>query len=271
MPEFIKPLAFVLLRIGLAGILLLIFQISFIGEKVKGIKDYGLLALCAFFGVAANMSFFFKGLSLTSPINASLIMTSTPIVVFVLSLILLNEKIRWLRIAGILIGATGAILLIITTNNSSKLEGINLAGDLMVLFNASSYAAYLVLVKPQMKKYHPFTVIRWTFTFGFFMVLPFSWNELMSTDWNAFANTTWLSLVYVVLGTTFLTYLLNAYSLRYASSSLVGAYIYLQPVFATIIAVLSGYYELSISQILFGILIMLGVYLVSSTGKKAKA
>ena len=129
------------------------------------------LILCALFGVVTNQLMFFKGLSITSPINASIIMISTPILVLVLSAILIGEKITINKVTGILLGAIGSF--IILGGKDFSFDSSNLKGDIFVLINACSYALYLVTVKPLMAKYHPITVIKWIFLFGFFPVFIF--------------------------------------------------------------------------------------------------
>ena len=129
--------------------------------------------------------------------------------------------------------------------------------------NAASYGIYLVLVKPLMQHYRAATIIKWVFLFGFFMVLPFGWPEFSTTDWSVIPPSIWLAIIYVLVFTTFVAYMLNAWTLRYVNSSVVGIYIYLQPVFATIVATLWGQDQLTLEKLLYSLLIFAGVYLVS--------
>ncbi len=232
-------------------------------------KDLLLLAFCGLFGVSANMLFFFYGLSLTSPIDASIIMTSTPVIVLILSAFILKEKITRNKYIGILIGGIGAAILILYGKTAAGTSSI--IGNLFVFFNACSYGLYLVLVKPLMKKYKAFTVISWMFMFGFAFTIPFGIGDLAITDFSAFTTNAYLSLAYVIVGTTFLTYLLNIYALNYVSPSVNGSYIYLQPVVSFIMVSLSAYLfndttyakDISMVKILSCILVIVGVYLIS--------
>lgn len=264
MPDLIHPFAFILLRVCLAFMCIFAVQRIFIKERVKAWKDLGHLALCAFLGVAANMLMFFKGLSMTSPINASLIMTITPIVVFIFAVILLKEKAPKLKITGVLMGFAGAAALILMPAESTGSKVISSHwGDALVFLNAVSYGLYLVVVKPLMQKYHPLTVITYTFLFGSLMVIPFGWSHLQEVDWPAFETADFAALAFVVLGTTFLAYLLNAWALKYVKSSVVGSYIYFQPLIASFLAVFIGDYQMKWWQIMFGLMIFSGVYLVN--------
>ena len=233
-------------------------------------KDLPRCALLAVCGVAINQLLFLKGLSLTTPINASIIMVSNPIVVLSFASIVLKEKISLSKIAGIILGITGALLLLLF-NKTFSFGSETITGDSMILINSVSWAAYIVLVKPLMKKYNTFTIIKWVFLFGFLYVLPFGFNEFRHIDWVALPQGIWRDIFFVVIGSTFLAYVLNTYALRALSPAVVSIYIYLQPFLATLIAVF--YYhndELDSRKIVSGILIIVGVYLVSRPFKKVK-
>ena len=259
--NYLQPLAFILLRVASGLFLFWIFHRFFVQERIER-KDLRLLFLCAVFGVAINQTFFFAGLKLTTPINASLILTTTPILVLLISAGVLKEKITWIKLLGISLGATGAVLLI-TYGQNLHFSQQGLKGDLLVLINACSYALYLVLVKKLMKKYHPLTVVKWVFFFGFFLVLPVGWKQLQEADWHQFSPGIWVAVIYVLVFTTFLAYLLNAYALAAVSPSIVSIYIYLQPFLATIIALALGKDQLTLVKVLAGGLIFMGVFLVS--------
>ncbi len=265
--DHLEPLAFIVLRVISAALLFWIFHLIFVKERVHR-RDLSRMLLCAIFGVAINQTFFFSGLKMTSPINASLIMTTTPILVLIASSLLSGERVTAQKIAGIITGAAGAILLIAFGKTFSFGQS-SWKGDLLIFINASSYGVYLVLVKDLMNKYHPITVIKWVFTFGFLMVLPFGAPGLLKTDWNTFTPVIWGAIAYVLVATTFLAYLFNAVALKSVNPSIVSIYIYLQPLTATIIALLLDKDYLSTEKIVAGLLIFLGVFLVSVPLKKS--
>ncbi|MEM9024776.1 MAG: DMT family transporter, partial [Bacteroidota bacterium] len=211
---------------------------------------------------ATNQLLFLYGLSMTSPINAAIIMTSNPILVLIAAAIMLKERISWRRIGGIGLGMAGAITLIVM-NQGEGLSSGNGFGDLMVLINATSYGVYLVLVKPLMGRYHPLTVMKWIFTFGLFLVVPFGLEQFLAVEWSTMPGTIWGEAAFVVVGTTFLAYLFNIFGLKHLSPATVSAYIYLQPVLAAMVALLLGKDLLDPVKIIAAILIFTGVYLVS--------
>ena len=264
--NYIQPLGFIIFRVLFGLILFWFFHTIYVCEKVEK-KDFPLLILCAIFGIAINQMCFFVGLKYTTPINGSLIMTTTPILVLLISAILIKEKITFQKMIGIALGALGAIILI-SHGKRFSFQQNQIFGDMLIFTNAVSYGIYLVLVKKLMIRYHPITIIKWIFTFGIFMVLPFGWNDLKEIDWSSFPLTIWLAVVYVLVAATFLAYLLNAFALKIVNPSVVSIYIYLQPLLAAMIALIMNKDELSFIKIVAGILIFGGVYLVSrSTGK----
>lgn len=267
MPAYISPFTFILLRVVSALVLFLIFHSLFIKEKVER-KDLAGLALSSFFGVAANMLMFFEGLANTSPINASVLMMITPVFVFVIYTVVNKEGISWIKAGGIALAAIGAMMLMGGKRLSFSKD--TLYGDVFIMLNAFSYAIYLVYVKRFLRKYSPITVSKWNFIFGSMIVLPFGIGGLGAIEWASFTPFIWFCVVFILIGTTFITYLLNAWALQRATSTLVGSYIYLQPVVATVLALATQKDTLTVEKVIFILLIFAGVYLVALTTKKKK-
>jgi drug/metabolite transporter (DMT)-like permease len=261
MPAFIGPFGFIVIRATIAGMIFWAYHYLFIKEKVTARSDMFRLLLCGIFGVAANQLAFFKGLSMTTPINASIIMTINPIIVVTLAYFAKMEKITPQKIIGILIA--GISVYFFLTKDGASFNDNHFLGDFLILINASSYGIYLVLAKPLMIKYNPMTVVKWMFFFGSLIVIPFGWNELMAVEWSTFPINIWVIVLYVVLGVTVLAYFLNAWGLQYVDSSVVSIYIYLQPILATIVATLLGSDALTWADTGYAVLIMSGVYIVS--------
>lgn len=261
MPQYLSPFAFIFLRVSGALLVFGFIHRLFIQEKVHK-KDLMRLLLCGMFGVAANQLMFFKGLNKTIPINASVIMITTPILVMLFSSIFWKEKLAWYKLLGLALGIAGAFFII--GGSQLNFNSTTAKGDILIMLNAISYAIYLILVKPLMAKYKPLTVMLWVFFFGFFPVLFFSFAEIKAVEWHTFLPSTWLALAFVVLGVTVLAYLLNIYGLSKVNPSVVGAYIYLQPILALFFAwLIVGKTELTMQKIWASLLIFVGVYLVS--------
>lgn len=272
MPEKLNPTPFVLFRVLGAGLLFWFIKL-FIKEKVDK-KDFFRLILCGLFGASCNQLFFFHGLSLTSPIDTSIIMTSAPAVVFVFSMFILKEKATKNKLIGLSIGALGAIGLVwygqVTDGTSSFL------GNLFVFMNVIFFSLYQVTVKPLMKKYHFITIISWVFLFGLLFVIPFGIHDVFyNTDYNLFDVNTYMVIAYVIVFTTFLTFLFNIYALRQVSPSIAGSYTYVQPAVSFIIVlVLSLLFhndtyndDVNIVKILSCFFVIIGVYLISKKPK----
>ena len=137
----------------------------------------------------------------------------------------------------------------------------------MVLINALSYSIYIIIIKRLTEKYHPFTFIKWLFLFGFFMVLPFGYSDLTVINTSTFTPYIWFSVIFVIVGATFGTYLLNPLALRHLRASTVTVFIYMQPLIAGIFAIIMGSDALTTVKVLASALIFLGVYLVTKKPK----
>ncbi len=272
MPNKIGPSAFIFLRILGAGILFWFIK-SFIKEKVER-KDFLRLILCGILGIAVNQLLFFHGLNLTSPIDASIIMTSLPVIIMIFSFFMLKEKLTRNKLLGIAIGSIGAIVLIGYGNKSGGTS--SLVGNLFIFTNACSYGLYLVIVKPLMKKYNTITIISWIFLFGFVFMFPFGIQDLLATDFSNFTTSTYLTITFVILGTTFFAYLFNIYALNHVAPSIAGSYVYLQPAISFIMVALYAFvfnqkeYEQDINSVklVSCLFVMIGVYLISKEKNK---
>lgn len=261
MPKYVEPFGFISLRVG--GSVLLFWLVSFFGPKEKiALEDFPRIAAAAFFGVALNMLTFFKGLSYTSPIMGAVLMVTTPMIVLILSAIIMKDRMHKRKVFGIILGLAGTIMLILYGKSMVNAPNATL-GNLLVFINAISYGFYLILVKKLMDKYNAFTFVKWIYTFGFLMVLPFGWSEFNAVNWVEIPSDIFWKIGFVVIFSTFLTYLLNLVSMRELKPTTVAVFIYLQPLFATIFAVSLGKDELSWVKLLSAILIFTGVYLVT--------
>ena len=267
MPDYIGPSGFILLRVIGGSFLFFLTYIFFIKEKVNS-SDLVRLIFCGLFGVAINQLFFFEGLNLTTPINAAIIMTVSPILVIIFSAIIIKEKITIRKIFGIFLGLTGAATLILKSGAIS-LNNDYFIGNFLVFVNATSYSIYLVIVKGLMTKYHPITVMFYVFSFGLIFVFPFGISELSNVSLEIFTLEIFLKVGFVVICTTFLAYLFNAFALKSLNPSVVSIYIYLQPVLATVIAIILKSDSLDLVKIISSVFIFSAVFLVSMPSKKS--
>ncbi|WP_297333367.1 DMT family transporter [Flavobacterium sp.] len=261
MPAYIKPFGFIVLRVGVSAVLFWVAALLVTRQKIA-LADFPRIAAAALFGVALNMLTFFEGLSLTSPIMASVLMVTTPIIVLVLSAILMRQRIVKRRAAGILLGLVGTVMLILYGKSVGNAQNA-LWGNFLVFVNAVSYGLYLILVKKLMDKYNAFAFVKWIYLFGFMMVLPFGWVQVEAADFSAMPLDIILKTAFVVVISTFLTYLLNLLSMKELKPTTVAVFIYLQPLFATLFSIGLGKDSLDLVKILSALLIFGGVYLVS--------
>ncbi len=272
MPHKIGASGFVFFRILGAGLLFWLIK-AFLKETVDK-KDFKLLALCGLLGVSANQLLFFNGLNLTSPIDASIIITAIPVMVIIFSFFILKQQITSNILLGIILGGLGAFLLIWYGKSATGTS--SLLGNLLVFLNACSYGLYLVLVKSLMKKYNSFTVVSWVFLFGFIFMFPFGIQGALDTNFSEFTSSTYFAFAFVIIGTTFLAYLFNIYALKVVPPSVTGSYVYLQPAVSFIMVSVYAYalghdeYKGDIHwiKIVSCLLVFMGVFLISRSPKK---
>lgn len=261
-PAPIAPITLNILRV--CGAVFLFWLLYAIKPSKAGIqkKDIPRFIICALTGVAINQILFIKGLSLTTTTHASLLILGTPIAIIFIASVLLREKITGVKMLGLLLGVCGAAILILLKEQSHQAANIAL-GDLLVIVNAISYAFYLVLVRPLMQQYSAIHVTRWIFTIGACMMIPYGWTSFAATHWQGVTEMQWTAISMVVLCGTFLAYLFNIYGVKNIGPSATGAYIYTQPVFATILAVALAGESYSLPKFIAAILIFSGVYLAN--------
>lgn len=266
MPDHLKPGGFTLLRIITASTLFyLISQFAPRFEKIER-KDYFRFLLAGLTGVSLNQLLFLHGLNLSSPIDSSIISTLNPAMVMLIAFMAIGEKINFTKILGLIVGASGALMLIFGRGNAD-FGSEHFFGNILLFFNTLFYASYLVIVKPLMSKYSPVTVMRGVFTVGFFAILPFGFTDLTQTDWSKIPLSIYGAIIFVLLGPTFLAYLLNSWGLRHVQTSTVSIYIYSQPVIATVVSAILGQDTLDAQKIIAALLVFAGVYLVSLKAK----
>ena len=257
MPTFITPSSFVLMRVIGGFVFFSTVYIFLIRQKIE-IRDIYYLFFCSLFGVVINMLLFFEGLSLTSPISASIIMITTPLLVYFISVSISIERYSITKFLGVILGLTGAVILI-SNGNSFRISSL---GDFLVFINAISYSIYLIMVKKMMTKYHPITVLSIIFFFGLIIILPINYDDLSSVNFTNLPLSIVFKILFVVLFTTCMAYFLNIFALSKLKSSIVAFYIYLQPLLATIISLFWGKDVLSSIKIIAASLIFLGIYFV---------
>ena len=266
MPNPIGANAFIVLRV--TGALALFLLVSFKFLELPKLRDLPIFLFCGLTGVATNQLFFFNGLSLTNPVNASIIMCTNPILVAILYFIGKKKFPSIPTTIGIILGSIGA-LGIILLRAPFEASAEYLKGDLFILINSLSYGLYLVTAPRLMKKYKPITVVTWVFACGLLFILPIGYSDASAIPWGTLTPLHWMSLAFIIIAVTFLTYLLNIYALSKVSPTVTSAYIYLQPLLAGVFAFLfagignqdhTG--SITFEKILFALLIFAGVYLV---------
>lgn len=271
MPEHLLPMQIIFLRVS--GTVLIATLIQLFVKELRSLKidrsDFPRLVVSGFLGVSLNQIMFFTGLNLTTPVDAAIINSINPILVLIFAGFILKDSINITRLSGIILGATGALILIIFGNPLSLGEG-HLSGNLFIIINTASWSLYLVISKPLMVKYNPLVLMRWIFTFGLIGVFPFTINDALEINFSTFLPSTWFAIIYIVLGTTFLAYFFITFSLKRLSASVVAYYTYLQPVLVALIGIILFTEKVSWIKVISAVLVFAGIYFVTRNEKFKK-
>ncbi len=256
---FVHPNAFILLRVLVTFILFLLIHRQ---HSVFSKKEHFRLVVCGLTGVAINQLFFFNGLKLSGPIQASLIMVTTPVLVYILSLLFFGSRFQLHKVFGIGLGLTGAALIIYQKNNIEVFENAFL-GNIMIFVNALSYAFYLVLVKPLMSKHPPVQVLKWVFFYGLIFVFPVSIKPALNVQLEHFDKSLIIGIAYVVFVTTYVAYRLNGFALSRVKPTVVSIYLYLQPLVAATVSISLGIESMTLTKTVAALFILSSIIFVS--------
>lgn len=229
-------------------------------------RDLLLLMVCGLCGVGINQWLFVIGMRLSSPVDMSVIGTAVPLFVLLLSALVLRERITRGKSVGILIGAAGALLLIAASSSNAGGSNGSVIGDLLQIVNCMMFAVYLVLSKPLSSRYSSITMMRWMFLASTIVLAPFCLSSLPSAPLFTVATFSWLhlaALLYLLFFATFLAFMLVSMSIHLVHPTTVSIYNYVQPVVASVIAILVGQDSFSWPKLLAALLVFLGVWLVT--------
>ncbi len=247
------------------GALLFWITSFFLPKEHVPLRDKLTFAGAAVFGLVCNQCCFTIGLSITSPVNASIVTTSMPIFAMLLSFLILREPITWKKAGGVAIGCCGAVTLIMTSLSATDSKVGDMRGDLLVLGAQLSYALFLSLFNKFIKKYSIFTVNKWMFLWATIIVWPFTGYHVSQIEWGAVSAKTWLETAYVVVFGTYVGYILIVNAQKVLRPTVVAIYNYVQPLVAVTVSIAMGIGVVKWSQGLAVILVFTGVWMVTKS------
>ena len=265
---------------GLTGIDMVTFRVAgaavlfwvasiFVKKEHPPVKDILLLGLAGMFGLVFNQCCYTIGLSITSPINSSIVTTSMPIFAMLLSALILKEPITGKKAGGVFMGFSGALLLILTSATADNSKVGDLRGDLLCMFAQLSFAFYLSMFNKLIKRYSVFTVNKWMFTFAALVITPFTFSHVSSIAFSEITVKTWLETMFVVVVCTFVCYILTMQAQQVLRPTVVSVYNYAQPAVAVIVSVLSGSGVFKLTHALAVVLVFFGVRFVTKSRKRS--
>jgi drug/metabolite transporter (DMT)-like permease len=262
-PRLIDPLGLSFARIMITSIMLFLIGLFIKSKETIERKDYPLLILAGFLGITCNLICSIKGISSTNPIHSSLLIMSTPIIVSLLAAVFLKERFGINKILGLALGLLGAFLLISSRNKSISQNPATVQGDLLIVAGSICYSTYLILIRRVSQKYSPLTILRFVFIFGGLFSIPLCFTTFMNANWVQFESLDWFSIIYIIILGTLIANLLMNWGVMKWGPSKTGSFIYFQPLFGTIGAVLLMGESFSLIKLFAGILIIAGVWVTS--------
>lgn len=268
MPIYIGSLGLVLLRVFGATIIFWTISLFFKSKPIEK-KDRVTILKCGLFGMSINIAAFIAGLDYSTPVNSSILIIISPIFVVILSFFIFKNKINFIKILGIILGFIGAMILILTADSNSSIGRNIPLGNFLFIVNSISYAYYLIIVKPMAEKYDLITLFKWLFLIGLIFNFPLGINQFLDVDWVSLPfREAVLPMVFVVVGTTCMTYFLNGYALSKITSTEVAVFMYLQPIIGILFAIFTKSDTITLIMFISSILIFTGVYLTSVLKQK---
>ena len=268
MPIYIGSLGLVFLRVLGATIIFWTISLFFKTKPIEK-KDRLTILKCGLFGMSINIAAFIAGLDYSTPVNSSILIIISPIFVVILSFFIFKNKINFIKILGIILGFIGAMILILTADTNSSIGRNIPLGNFLFIVNSISYAYYLIIVKPMAEKYDLITLFKWLFLIGLIFNFPLGINQFLDVDWASLPL--WeavLPMVFVVVGTTCMTYFLNGYALSKITSTEVAVFMYLQPIIGILFAIFTKSDTITLIMFVASVLIFTGVYLTSVLKQK---
>jgi len=266
--EICSAMALTFYRLGGAAVLFWILSLFTKKEPIP-FRDLMILFGAGFFGIFINQMTFIVGLSHTSPIDASVITTTGPIMTMILAAFILKEPVTWKKALGVLIGAVGALLLILSGVRTDQHQ-TTIWGSVLCLLSSLSFSFYLTAFKNIILKYSPVTLMKWMFLFSAVCCLPFSWKDIVAVHYSGIPINTYLQLIYIVALATFFSYLLVPVGQKLLRPTIVSMYNYIQPIVSSIVAVILGMDRFGLVKGIAAALVFLGVYIVTTSKSYAQ-
>lgn len=267
-PEIVDPYVLTFFRVG-GGMLLFWMASLFVKTETVTLKDKVLFFFAAILSLSANQLPFIVGLSMTSPIDASIVVTMLPIISMLFAAVIIKEPITLKKTMGVLLGASGALLLVLNSTHHGIGSG-SMWGNLLVLSAVVSFALYITIFKSLISRYTPFTIMKWMFLFASIQSYPFCHKAIVATDFLSFSPSVYWRIAYIVVIATFLSYILLAIGQKALRPTTLSMYNYVQPIVASMAAVFMGLDQFGLDKVVSAILVFVGVYFVTQSKSKTQ-
>ncbi len=256
----IPPSLFMTLRFA-AGSLLMLFILRLrTGRLALPGRDIWHLLILGIIGNTLYQSMFLRGLNYTSAANGSLILTAAPIIVGLLGTLLGIERMRFGLVLAMLLGF-GGVLVVFLPSSTGALTSLSFRGDLLVVGAMLSWAVYTLGVRRYAPKSEPIYLTTWTIVAGAFCLVLLNGSSIFHADWSAYSTGAWLGLLYSVVGSLAIAYLLWNMSVQRVGGVRTTIYVSLVPLVAALSAWMLLDEAITLYHMLGGSLIIASVWL----------
>lgn len=240
----------------------------FVKREHVPVRDILMLGAASLLGIVFNQGLFTIGLSITSPVNASIVTTSMPIFAMIFAFFILKEPLSAKKVGGVAIGCAGAVILILTSAQAANSKVGDFRGDLLCMAAQCSFALYLSLFSKLVKRYSVITVNKWMFLWSSIIITPFTGKHILTADWTAISSSTWFETLYVVVIGTYVCFMLMMVGQKTLRPTVVSVYNNVQPIVSVAASVAMGLSVLRWSQGLAILLVFIGVWMVTKSKSK---
>lgn len=264
----ISPIGIFFLRALGATICFWLVSLFLPKEKVDK-KDLPKIFLASMLGLFLTQMSFLKAMTITTPVDAAIITTLTPVFTMFIAAIFLKEPITFKKAGGVALSFVGVILLILNSvHTPNGIEHSHPLGLCLMICNCLFFALYLGAFRPLVQKYGTITFMKWMFLFSMLVAIPFNIGEMATTDYSLLTSEFMWNLAFTVICATFIAYFLVPIGQKNLRPTIVSMYAYVQPFIASIVSIIIGMDAMTWQKILAAILVFTGVFLVNKSKAK---
>lgn len=265
----VGPFSAAFLRFAIASIFLCLTALRLEG-RLPALRRHQLLPvfLLGMTGVFAYNVCFFKGLKLIEAGRAAIIIANNPICIALFSALLFREHLTRMRLAGILISISGAVVVITRGDWHMIGSGAVGPGELFILGCVASWVAFSLIGKVLLAELSPLASVLYAALSGTVCLAVPAWQEGLLTAWPSYTLADWASLFYLGFFGTVLGFVWYYQGIQRIGPTKAGVFINFVPVSAILFSFIFLHEPLTLSLLFGAALVLTGVYLTNRAARK---